>query len=451
MTPINKQPISVPDAIEYPTKEILDALSGNEFRNPRDEILWKGRPLSVPAGTHVSFLEHSNPEKGQVLTCTVHLERIGYFKLDFEVQPGPGMNNQLPAGFTTQVVQGTSTFVVNIAMKYAIQRRKDRGFQPERYATWADALFSGLKESMGFGPVSASRKPLYEVGPGPTEAPRFSADASVVVTPASANTGAKMGSFNTTGMGEYELDILNVSAEKLEFDPPGIAVSRKSLPVDLKIDDHKTVTVVRFTDKGFVIDDHRWPGIHFSVALISAHPRAGEPPAASQIAGPVQKVEISAPNGIAISGGIVNNPTVNNLGPPPLPTPTVKVCASYNDPRASGEQYQTVITLRTDVQIVRPWFVFYFDGPVLEGTAGMSDKGFFGFTHGRADKMPNPERSFLLRLDTINMSSNIWFPHDGTIQVTVPSAGRVRIINVLSGGGDDPDVPFPEHLLFGCE
>jgi hypothetical protein len=53
-------------------------------------MLWKGRPLTVPVGTHVSFTEHADPEKGEVFTCTVRLEKPNYFKVDFEIQSGVG-------------------------------------------------------------------------------------------------------------------------------------------------------------------------------------------------------------------------------------------------------------------------------------------------------------------------------------------------------------------------
>ena len=185
VTPINKKPIMPPDAVPYPTKEILDALSDNEFLNPIDEMLWKARPLTVPVGTHIFFTEHANPEKGEVFTCSVGLEKPGYFKVDFEIQSGLGMNNQLPVGFSTQAVQGTTTYTVNIAMKYEIQRRKDHGFQQDQYAFWLDSLFDGLKRQMAFetepkvelgspndtaigdGAESKVRKEIPEVPPAP--------------------------------------------------------------------------------------------------------------------------------------------------------------------------------------------------------------------------------------------------------------------------------------------
>jgi hypothetical protein len=60
------------------------------------------------------------------------------------------MDNQLPIGFSTQVVQGTTTYTVNIARKYEIQTRKDHGFQPDQYAVWMDSLFDGLKRQLAF-------------------------------------------------------------------------------------------------------------------------------------------------------------------------------------------------------------------------------------------------------------------------------------------------------------
>jgi hypothetical protein len=157
VTPMNKKPIVPPDGLPYPTEDILALLSDNEFLRPMDEMLWKNKPLSMPLGTHVSFMEHANPEKGEVFTCTVRLERPSYFRIDFEIQPGIAMNNQLPAGFSNEAVQGTSTYGVNVSMKYEIERKKDHGFQPDQYAVWADSLFGGLKKQMGFDVLQVSQ------------------------------------------------------------------------------------------------------------------------------------------------------------------------------------------------------------------------------------------------------------------------------------------------------
>jgi hypothetical protein len=126
-----------------------------------------------------------------------------------------------------------------------------------------------------------------------------------------------------------------------------------------------------------------------------------------------------------------------NIGTPPLPTPTVKICATYPDVVAE-EDFKSVVTFTTSSQLPRPWFSLFFDGPVLEGNVGRV-RGSYRYTHARADKLPNPERSFMFR--TVGMElggTSNWFPSDGPIQATIPSKGRVKLIGVLGGGGDDP-------------
>jgi tetratricopeptide (TPR) repeat protein len=151
VTPIDKEPIAPPDATPYSSAVLFETLSNSEFLNPINRIVLTSKPFPVPAGTQMSFMEHSNPDKGEVFTCVIRLERPQFFKIDFEVQPGPAMNNQLPAGFSTPTVLGTTTYTINIVMKYQIQRKTDRRFQADKYAAWADSVFDGLKKQMGFG------------------------------------------------------------------------------------------------------------------------------------------------------------------------------------------------------------------------------------------------------------------------------------------------------------
>ena len=78
-----------------------------------------------------------------------------------------------------------------------------------------------------------------------------------------------------------------------------------------------------------------------------------------------------------------------NIGTPPLPTPTVKVCVTYPEV-AIGEPYKAVVTFTTGSELPRPWFGLFFDGPVLRGVAEM--KGSYGFDYERAEKLPEPEK-----------------------------------------------------------
>jgi hypothetical protein len=157
------------------------------------------------------------------------------------------------------------------------------------------------------------------------------------------------------------------------------------------------------------------------------------------------QVQISAPNGIAIDGGIVTNPTVNNFGPPPLPTPTVTVCVSH-PAVPEGAQHLTILTFRTDVEIMEPWYVLLFDGPVSDGTAEMSHSTF-GYTHGKADRIPNPENSFLFRLTSIDFGVPRWLPNN-ELKLTVPSKDPVNLVKWLSGSGEEGR---DEKFVFRCD
>ena len=103
------------------------------------------------------------------------------------------------------------------------------------------------------------------------------------------------------------------------------------------------------------------------------------------------------------------------------------------------------------MQITRPWFFFFFDGPVESGSVSMDGAAYGCNCPMRAEKMPNPERSFGFRTTSINFGTNVWFPKDGAIKATVPSKDPVNLVRVLSGGGDNPDVGLPENLLYTCD
>jgi hypothetical protein len=160
---------------------------------------------------------------------------------------------------------------------------------------------------------------------------------------------------------------------------------------------------------------------------------------------------IVEPGSIGITGGIVTNPTVNNFGSPPLPTPNVRVCVSPSQVDAD-KVYTTKITLNTDVQITRPWVFFFFDGPVEKGSFSMPKHTFSCGCPMRAEKMANPERSMGFRLNTIDMgASNIWFPNDGPIEGVISSKTSVTFLKALAGGGESSDAVVKVNLLYQCD
>lgn len=141
---------------------------------------------------------------------------------------------------------------------------------------------------------------------------------------------------------------------------------------------------------------------------------------------------------------------MNNFGPPPLQTPNVKLCVTSAPAQEKEASQSTTIKITTDSQYPRPFFAFFFSGPVLDATAGL-ERGAFGYSPTRAEKLPNPENSAVIRVNTINFSTSTWFPSDGAITVTVPSKTPVSLIRTLAGGGDDPDKVFNLNLIYGCE
>jgi hypothetical protein len=147
-----------------------------------------------------------------------------------------------------------------------------------------------------------------------------------------------------------------------------------------------------------------------------------------------------APNGIAITGGTVTNPTVNNFEPPPLPMPTVTICVTHPTPQ------QTVITFKTDVEIIEAWYALFFDGPVGDGSVEMTSASF-GYTHQRADKLASPENSFVFKNTSINFGPSRWLPNN-LIKVTIPSKDPVSLVKLLSGSGENGR---DEKFIFQCD
>lgn len=149
--------------------------------------------------------------------------------------------------------------------------------------------------------------------------------------------------------GRYAIDMLvpNWRPQTLEFNFGNWShtVDRVSSPFSLGESGHP-LTIIRFTDYGFEIDDNGCAGIPCSVIWIRGEPAqsatvdsrpAGTPPTSGSAEKSGQSSDLpsmsrptfdqggngssmmqvnNAPNGILIAGGTVTNPTVNNYGPP---------------------------------------------------------------------------------------------------------------------------------------
>jgi hypothetical protein len=95
-----------------------------------------------------------------------------------------------------------------------------------------------------------------------------------------------------------------------------------------------------------------------------------------------------APNGIAITGGNVTNPTVNNnFGPPPHKPAVVTVC--IGESKISNEsghqgQFKMILTLTTDSPVENPTYGFQFSGELVKGSSASSPEIALNIREGSA-------------------------------------------------------------------
>jgi hypothetical protein len=149
--PAEAQPgIEPPDAASYPNEKLFQELANNEFFQPfqfresSDHMTWAFRPVVMPLGTEIKFIDESKPER-----YLVRLERTGYFRIEFVIEnfSGTGVGS-IPKNFVTAQVSTTMQWAFFVTMRYAIQRRTDHVFHPDTYAQWADAIYAGLHEKL---------------------------------------------------------------------------------------------------------------------------------------------------------------------------------------------------------------------------------------------------------------------------------------------------------------
>jgi hypothetical protein len=164
-----------------------------------------------------------------------------------------------------------------------------------------------------------------------------------------------------------------------------------------------------------------------------------------------------APGGFAISGGTVNQPTINTFSdryPKPGVVPTVTFCVTQHE---DATKHQTIITIKTDAEISEPYWWFGFDGPVLEdGTVEIVDaKEPYGTTHGRppGDRpLPMPrDQIFGAQIALIgNPFGAVRRPlgPTDTVRVTVSSLRPVKIVHIESGSGR---AHLDENIVLGCK
>ncbi len=120
---------------------------------------------------------------------------------------------------------------------------------------------------------TAPPQPSLPTGPGDSVGMR--ANATVVVHRATPESGADTAVVATTGNGEQEIK-LGAAPTKLMFTPPNVAIGKRDLPTNIEINGQQ-LTVVRYTNSGFVIDDHKHWDVHFTVYMLEGEPAKKHP------------------------------------------------------------------------------------------------------------------------------------------------------------------------------
>jgi hypothetical protein len=95
-------------------------------------------------------------------------------------------------------------------------------------------------------------------------------NATVVVHRPSTQSGAHTAVVATTGNGEQEIN-LGAAPTRLMFTPPGLVVDKRELPKNIEVSG-QTVTVVRYTNSGLVINDHKHWDVRFTVYMVEGDP-----------------------------------------------------------------------------------------------------------------------------------------------------------------------------------
>jgi len=117
-------------------------------------------------------------------------------------------------------------------------------------------------------PIAASLQPILPTSPA--EKTGIRDNTTVVVHRASPHSGAHTAVVATTGNGEQEAN-LGAAPTKLMFKPPGVVVSKAELPKKIDVS-RQTLTVVRCTNSGFVVDDHKHSDVRFTVYMLEGDP-----------------------------------------------------------------------------------------------------------------------------------------------------------------------------------
>jgi len=166
------------------------------------------------------------------------------------------------------VVIGVATLIATVASPEV--RRFLHLDKPSPAASESKPLSPAVQmdKNQNVRPSSASPQPTLPTGPA--EKTGIRDNVTVVVHRASPQSGAHTAMVATTGNGEQEINF-GAAPTRLMFTPPGLVVDKRELPKKFEVSG-QMLTVVRYTNSGVVIDDHKHSDVHFTVYMVEGNP-----------------------------------------------------------------------------------------------------------------------------------------------------------------------------------
>ncbi len=138
-----------PNATPYSSQKLFKTLESNKFFQPfpnvksRHRMLWEMKPVMMPLGTDIELIEQPRS------TYLVRLKRPLYYMIEYLIEcfVGTGVGS-VPPHFVTAHPETVMQWPFYVKMRYQIERRGGRDFNPDSYVQWADALYRGVHNKL---------------------------------------------------------------------------------------------------------------------------------------------------------------------------------------------------------------------------------------------------------------------------------------------------------------
>jgi len=151
-----KATVSVPMKLsrveDYPGRKFLPIVASNRFSNSDGErIWWEHGHFPLPKNATVSLIHQSSSPSTGTEKHVIRFEKPLFFQIDFAIEPlGATGEGVLPEGLHVNVETTAHwrTYPFQVTLRATFDKITACNWQTEEYKSWADWLFSGLRESL---------------------------------------------------------------------------------------------------------------------------------------------------------------------------------------------------------------------------------------------------------------------------------------------------------------